>query len=218
MSFHENFRHGEAARIGSGAKISKIEYLGHGRAAVTVSVKSPRDWKKALGATRDRVLRALKAGKEFAFKRGENGSLWLADMRSYALIGDPETVYNQITNAGRDFLHQQGYQTSGLGANGLNYIALTNTAITPAAGDTTLSGEITSNGLGRAQGTVAHSAGTNTTTVDHTFTCATSSQACQATALFTAASSGTMNHELTFTQRTLQVGDTIDLTFTISLG
>lgn len=34
-----------------------------------------------------------------------------------------------------------------------NYLALTNTGITPAEADTTLSGEITTNGLGRAQAT-----------------------------------------------------------------
>lgn len=129
-----------------------------------------------------------------------------------------QTTENQITNAGRDFLHQQGYQTSGLGANGLNYIALTNTAVTPGATDTTLSGEITTNGLARAQGTVTHTAGTNTTTVAKTFTCATAPQSCQAAALFTAASVGTMNHELTFTQRSLQIGDQISVTYTITLG
>lgn len=36
-----------------------------------------------------------------------------------------------------------------------NYLGLTNTAVTPAEADTTLSGEISSNGLGRAQGTYA---------------------------------------------------------------
>lgn len=133
-------------------------------------------------------------------------------------VVDEETTYNLVTDAGRDFLHQQGYQTSGLGANGLNYIALTNTAITPATGDTSLSGEIVANGLARAQGVVAHTTGTTTTTVAHTFTCTTTPQAAQAAALFTASSSGTMNHEVTFTQRSLQIGDQLAVTFTITLG
>lgn len=145
------------------------------------------------------------------------------DPSSYELLSE-ELVHNQITNSGRDFLHQQGYQGTGAGqgsytaGNGLNYIALTNTAITPAATDTTLSGEIVTNGLSRAQGTVSHSTGTNTTTVANTFTCATAPQAAQATALFTASSSGVMNHELTFTQRSLQIGDQLVVTFTITLG
>jgi hypothetical protein len=128
-------------------------------------------------------------------------------------------VVNQITNSGRDFMHQQCYQTSGLGANGLNYIALTDSTITPAPGDTTLAGEITTNGLGRAQGAVAHTAGTNTTSISNTFTCITASQAAKAAALFTAASVGTMNHEINFTaERTLQITDQLVITFTITLG
>lgn len=142
----------------------------------------------------------------------------IAQYRNGKLVGDKEVVWNQITNSGRDFLHLQGYQTTGLGANGLNWIGLTNTAVTPAAGDTTLTGEITTNGLARAQGVVAHTAGTNTTTITNTFTCATAPQAAQAAALFTASTAGTMNHELTFTQRSLQIGDQLVITYTITLG
>jgi hypothetical protein len=145
------------------------------------------------------------------------GEIKIPDPSSYELI-DEETVLNQITNVGRDFIHTQSYGTAPAG-NGLNYIALTNTAITPAAGDTTLSGEITTNGLARAQATTnTHTAGTNTTTLAITFTCATAPQACQAAALFTASSSGTMNNELTFTQRSLQIGDQITITYTITIG
>lgn len=43
--------------------------------------------------------------------------------------------------------------------NQCNYVALTNTGITPAMADTTLSGEIVSNGLARTQGTYADSSG-----------------------------------------------------------
>jgi hypothetical protein len=142
----------------------------------------------------------------------------VAQYRNGQLVGEKEVVWNQITNSGRDFLHLQGYGTSGLGTNGLNWIALTNSAITPAAGDTTLAGEITTNGLARAQGTYAHTAGTNTTTISYTFTCTTAPQAAQAAALFTAGAGGTMNHELTFTQRSLQVGDQLVITYTITLG
>ena len=54
--------------------------------------------------------------------------------------------------------------------NQANYMALTNTAITPAMADTTLSGEIASNGLSRAQGTFAL---TGTTLAVPTMTSAT---------------------------------------------
>lgn len=136
----------------------------------------------------------------------------------YRDVDDPELVWNVITTAGRDFLHLQGYGSSGLGANGLNYIALSNDTLTETSASTTLSTEITANGLARAQGTVAHTTGTNTSTVDKTFTCSTSAQAAQKAALFTAISVGIMNHALSFTQRSLQVGDTLEITYTITLG
>jgi len=128
------------------------------------------------------------------------------------------TFHNLVTTAGRDFLHTQGYATSGIGANGFNYIGLSNDASAPAVGDTVLASEIVANGLSRAQGTVAHTGGTNTTTVSKTFTCTTTSQAAQKLALFTASSSGTMCHEIAFPQRTLQVGDTLAVTVTVTLG
>jgi hypothetical protein len=140
------------------------------------------------------------------------------DPTSYELVGEPETVWNVITNAGRDFLHVQGYGSSGLGANGLNYIALSNDAVTEDATSTVLSNEIAANGLSRAQGTVTHNPNTNTTTVGKTFTCATAPQSARKAALFTAASNGVMNHVLGFTQRSLQVGDTLTVVFTLTLG
>ncbi len=132
-------------------------------------------------------------------------------------VGAPETVWNVITNSGRDFLHNQGYGTTGLGANGLNFIGLSDDSLTETSASTTLSNEITTNGLGRAQGTVNHSAGTNTTTIERTFT-ASGTQSARKAALFTAVSSGIMNHALSFTQRSLINGDTLQITFTITLG
>ena len=127
-----------------------------------------------------------------------------------------EVVYNVITTAGRDFIHTQSYGTSPA-ANGLNYIALSNDALTETSASTTLSTEIAANGLTRAQGTVTHNAGTNTTTIAKTFT-ATGAQSAQKAALFTASSAGTMNHALAFTQRSLQTSDTLAITFTITIG
>ena len=133
------------------------------------------------------------------------------------ILGD-EVVHNVITNSGRDFLHTQGYsQASGV-AGGLCYIGLSDDAVSETSASTTLSNEIVSNNMGRAQGTVAHSAGTNTTTVDKTFTCQTAPQAAKKAALFTLSSGGTMCHVLGFTERSLQINDTLQITFTIQLG
>lgn len=127
-----------------------------------------------------------------------------------------EVSHNVVTNAGRDFLHAQCYST-GPAANGLNYIGLSNDALTETTSSTVLSSEIVSNGLSRAIGAYAHTSSTNTTTISKTFT-ASGAQAAQKAALFTASSSGTMNHVLAFTQRSLQTNDTLAITFTITLG
>ena len=120
--------------------------------------------------------------------------------------------HNLRTNAGATW--QEG-QMAGTPGAVCTYIALTNTAITPNATDTTLSGEITSNGLARTLGTASYTAGATSYTVKNTFT-ATASQAAQATGLFTASSGGTMCFENTFTQVSLNSGDTLTVTWTIS--
>lgn len=128
-----------------------------------------------------------------------------------------EEVHNVITTVGRDFIHTQSYGT-GPAANGLNYIGLSNDALTETSASTVLSNEIAANGLARAIGAVAHTVGTAVTTVDKTFTCTTAPQAAQKAALFTAGAAGTMNHALAYTQRSLQIGDTLQVTFTITIG
>lgn len=138
------------------------------------------------------------------------------DLATYEVV-DEETTYNVITTVGRDFIHTQSYGTSPA-ANGLNWIALSNDTLTETSASTTLSTEIAANGLTRAQGTVTHTVGATTTTVAKTFTCATAAQAAQKAALFTASTAGTMNHALAFTQRSLQVGDTLAVTFTITIS
>jgi hypothetical protein len=128
-----------------------------------------------------------------------------------------EEVLNVKTTAGIDFTFAQTYGTSAQ-ANGLNYIALSNDTLTETTASTTLSNEIAANGLTRAIGTYAHSAGAATVTISKTFTCATGAQAAQKAALFSAGSGGIMHHALAFTQRTLQIGDQLAVTFTITIS
>lgn len=130
---------------------------------------------------------------------------------------DEEEVTNVITDAGRDFVMNQAYSTSP-GANGLNWIGLSDSSLTETSASTTLSGEITSNGLARAQGTYAHTAGTSTLTVSKVFT-ATGAQSARKAALFSAASGGTMNHAVAFASaKSLDPGDTLSVTFEITLS
>ncbi len=125
-------------------------------------------------------------------------------------------AWNVVTKAQIDFMFAQAYSTS-TGANGLNYIALSNDSVTETSTSTTLSSEIASNGLTRAQGTYAHSASAATGTISKTFT-ASGTQSCQKAALFSASSSGTMGHVLSFTSVSLISGDTLAITFTITLS
>lgn len=126
---------------------------------------------------------------------------------------------NLLTNGGRDFFHAQVYTNTSAGTIGGNYIAVTANSTAPAAGDTSLTSEITTNGLGRAQATTrTHSAGTNTTTLAITFTASGAHTDVQKSGLFNASSSGTMTHENTFTPVTLATNDTLQVSWTLTLG
>lgn len=137
---------------------------------------------------------------------------------------DDVEAWNLITNTGRVQLHTQCYATSGILTNGFNWIGLAASSNSPVATDTTLSstqtGELSGSGLTRTQGVVTLASGSgNQTTVANTFTyTGGGSQAIGSTALFTASTSGVMNHEINFTVRTLFTNDTIAVTFTITLG
>jgi hypothetical protein len=211
MKAFENVSVREGLRVGSGRPVQLHSKTGFGRAELLIAHMSPKDWKWEVNPRTG--LKELVP--DYRWKESQIGPV--VDLDS-AILNHEELRFNQITNTGRVQLHTQCYATGSILTNGFNYIALTNTAITPAAADTTLSGEISTNGLTRAIGTVTLATGSGTqTTVAKTFT-ASGTQAAQAAALFTASSSGVMNHELTFTQRSLISGDTLAVTFTITLG
>ncbi|MEM3734838.1 MAG: hypothetical protein QW158_07840 [Nitrososphaerales archaeon] len=128
-----------------------------------------------------------------------------------------ETSSNLITNAGKDFIAQQLGSTSPA-SNGANYIALSTDSTTPSASDTTLAGEITTGGLQRQQGTYSHTAGTNTFTVQKTFTASASFTGVQKAGLFTASAGGTMMAENTFSAVNLISGDQLQITWTITIS
>jgi len=155
---------------------------------------------------------------ERAYDYDDDRGIWLRHLES------EEEVGNILTNAGRVVLHTFIYGTAAqrtsasLGPDGLSYIALTNDGTAPAAGDTTLTGELSGNGLDRAQGLVVLPTGAGTiTTVSKQFTYTGGGQDVQKTALFDAASVGNMAHEILFTQRSLATNDTITISFQITL-
>ncbi len=129
--------------------------------------------------------------------------------------------HNLLNTDGRDFLHAQGYvETAANTTIGAQYIAVTADSGSASAGNTTLTGEISSGGLGRAQATtITHTDNTNTTTLAKTFTASATHTAVHRSGLFNATSSGIMVHEAVFaSDATLVSGDTLTVTWTITLG
>lgn len=129
--------------------------------------------------------------------------------------------HNLLTNNGRDWMKDQVYKNTSAGTRGSGYVALTESVITPAVGDTALTGEIATNGLTRADATTkTNSAGTNAMVVEHTFTATGAFTSVLASALFNAASGVTMTHTANFTtgSGTLATNDTLKVTWTLNLG
>lgn len=128
-----------------------------------------------------------------------------------------------LTNAGKDLIYtNMASLAQGAAAN---FIALTANNTSPGAGDTTLTGEITTGGGGliRAISTPAHTNGTSTYTLTKTFT-ANGSDSLPVTiakiGVFNASSSGTMMLEtlLSATATLAASGDSVAITDTVTLS
>jgi len=100
------------------------------------------------------------------------------------------------------------------------FIGLGNDATAPAVGNTALVSEITANGLGRALATFAHSGGATTFTQTKTWT-ASGAQSAQVAGLLTggygAAGGGILVAHTQFTAASLANGDSLQLTWTMTL-
>lgn len=136
-------------------------------------------------------------------------------------------LYNLLTILGRDFFHKQCYTNVGVGTRGSNFIGLSDNATDPVAGDDALAGEITANGLERALATISHTLGTNITTLENVFTAGIVFTNVHKAALFNEATKDTpppggtdqMTHADKFTADVdLQIGDTVTVTWTLTLG
>jgi hypothetical protein len=126
-----------------------------------------------------------------------------------ACLADPSTLYARIethnlrTNGGDDFFNAQLFGT---------------TAITPDVGNTTLSGELTTNGLARKQAGISHTAGASQTVLSATWTYngAAGTVTINGVGLFTASSAGTMTHEASVSSAPTVTnnGDTVTINYT----
>ena len=141
--------------------------------------------------------------------------------RADGTIEHLEPSYNSRVNAGA--LWQAGVMGNAAGTPA-NYIALSANVLSPAAGDTTLSGEITSNNLGRALGTYGGytaPAGLGTSAsyqISYTFT-STGAQTVNSAALFNASyPGGSLFVEANLSSAaTMANGDSLQITWTVSI-
>ena len=127
---------------------------------------------------------------------------------------------NILTDDGRDYFIAQCYVNTSAGGVGCNFIALTVNTAAASASSTTLTGEITTNGLERLLATtITHVSGTNSTTLNKIFTASGTHTAVQKSATFNQlAVGGQMAHEAIFTPVTLASSDTLSVTWTLTLG
>ena len=144
---------------------------------------------------------------------------------TYAKTGKTKQIalfqHNLLTDAGKDWMHAQVYTNTTAGTRGAGFIASTESVITPAVANTTLTGEIAVSGLARADaGTKTHTAASNSTLIEHTFTASGSFTSVLASALFNASSSGTMPHIANFASGsgTLVANDTLKISWTNNLS
>lgn len=130
-----------------------------------------------------------------------------------------------LTTAGKDWAASALFDSSGSRAAAATYLAVSANTTSPAAGDTTLTGEITtaSGGLIRKVATYAHTAGASTATLTATFTANANdnlSVTLGKAAVFNAASGGSMPFVslLSPTATVSAVGDSVTLTVTVTFS
>jgi len=126
---------------------------------------------------------------------------------------------NLLTTNGLDEFHQTMYLDTVATQTGFNFIALTSDTGTPVIGDTVLTGEITTGGLIRILATTrTHTDDTNQSTIEHTFTATAIHTDVQKSGLFDLVTAGILSHINTFLVTTLQINDTLKITWTLTMG
>jgi len=132
-----------------------------------------------------------------------------------------DKVHNVFPSACIDKIHKMSFIDTSATEVGFNYIALTaDTTQTINASQTSLTGEISTNGLGRTLATTrTHTNGTNTSLIEHTFTLSGSQSDITRAALFNASSSGTMGPFAAFSNGAtgaMVSGETVKVSITIT--
>lgn len=139
-----------------------------------------------------------------------------------------DNKHNLLTTAGRDWVHEQVLTnaTAGVAEQGAHEIAVTVDATGADATDNALPGEITTGGLAKKDptaapaGSITHTASSNTTVIVAIWTASAGHTSVQMAGLFynPTGATGQLIFENVFTPTTLASGDSIELTWTITIG
>ena len=132
-----------------------------------------------------------------------------------------DKVHNVFPAGCIDKIHKMAFIDTSATELAFNFIALTaDTTQTINASQTSLTGEISTNGLSRVQaGTRTHTNGTNTSLIEHTFTLSGTQSDITRAALFNASSSGTMGPFAAFSNGAtgqMVSGETVKVSITIT--
>ena len=132
-----------------------------------------------------------------------------------------DKVHNVFPSGCIDKIHKMAFIDTSATELAFNYIALTaDTTQTINASQTSLTGEISTNGLSRVQATTrTHSNGTNTSLIEHTFTLSGTQSDITRAALFNASSTGTMGPFAAFSNGStgqMVSGETVKVSITIT--
>ena len=134
-------------------------------------------------------------------------------------------VPNVLTDGGKDAFHAALYTNGTASVAPFNYIALGTSSTAPVNTQTTLANEVNTGQLGRAQAgttggdTRSHTNGTATSTLRHVFTANAAVSDIRQSGLFNASSGGTLSHAAVLdSARTVASGDTLTVTWTLTLG
>ena len=159
-----------------------------------------------------------------AFRIGPN-TVEICVIRAVTGERECQTNHNLKTTGGVDAIFQMIFNTQPSAAK---YLYLSTNSTAPAAGDCaagasncTLTSVLTSNGLAPATATFAHTNGASTATLSYTWTAATAGTSNiqeAAIANNVTPGSGTVLFENTFTPVSLNVGDQLQLTWTITIS
>jgi hypothetical protein len=159
--------------------------------------------------TRGRVL-------EDVIARMQPNQVHAAIIRKDGTVEDLGIANNLRTTAGLNWQADvMGNSTQPASAR---WIGLTTNATAPAAGDTTLTGEIASGGLIRVACTYNHTADATSYTITASWTASATQTAVAKAGLFNAVSAGTMAFEtLLNATATLASGDQLQVTWTVNI-